>query len=621
MGLTTPAHALFTGSLPAGKCLRGKVGCIAKARLCLVKCHVEALRTATAADAACLAKCRDRFEADHDVASGGCFTKQEHAGDCGPSVGDAGTFAARIDADVQELARRINPTGGPIGNDCAARKLGCVSKYDQCVLTAVRKATKAGTAIGDLAKCTRILDGSDTSCVGKLERKYCDPAAPGCTSSRPPCLTRDDQIPLRNRDDAFVDDVIEALAIGGADVDTQRCSDDTSVRCTSAPGGLAGCGGPLGACEFFAGPPQPISSGGLAWCQLTRWTGGFAGTFDEATGALVGSAAMSTRTYWGTTAAQPCPVCTGDVFANDGAADGVCFGGPRNGLACDVNGRSSQPSFGSTSLDCPPYPLGLVDASVVRLASGNDGSVAKTVTADSPNCNDAPGKTCLCASCSLDSTIACGSHAECASASAGTCTNNAGSPRRPNWCVDTTATPEDGSLCGPDGACPEGPIETTCAGEPFRTCLIDANCPLPNDRCVARPRACFAGYDGNVGDTITATGTAERARNGAAATTIGALACRPATSSTWLNSASGYPGPVRWEVDGVVANDAGPGCPTRLSFVPTSKGPALDLGWTGIYHDQTTIGGTTVTVATTCTGTHPSCACTYAGPIPNPNAP
>ena len=50
-------------------------------------------------------------------------------------------------------------------------------------------------------------------------------------------ITRDDQIPLRHQDDAFVDDVIQALSIGPTALNTQRCSGDTSVPCTSAPGG------------------------------------------------------------------------------------------------------------------------------------------------------------------------------------------------------------------------------------------------------------------------------------------------------------------------------------------------------------------------------------------------
>src|SRR5262245_13558032 len=208
-----PANALFTGSLPSSKCVGGKINCITKAKSCLLKCHTKALKAGTAADPTCLAKCRDKFENDHSVDSGGCFAKLEAKGGCGPAVGDAGTFAARIDAHVQELVREIDPTGTTPSNACASKKLACVSKYNACVLGAVRKSTKAGGPIGDLSKCIALLDGTDASCIGKLERKYCDPAALNCKNTQPPCLTTNDQGVLRKQDDAFVDDVIEALSV------------------------------------------------------------------------------------------------------------------------------------------------------------------------------------------------------------------------------------------------------------------------------------------------------------------------------------------------------------------------------------------------------------------------
>jgi hypothetical protein len=49
--------------------------------------------------------------------------------------------------------------------------------------------------------------------------------------------------------------------------------------------------------------------------------------------------------------------------------------------------------------------------------------------------------------------------------------------------------------------------------------------------------------------------------------------------------------------------------------------PVNDIGWTGIAHDELAVGQTKVTVATSCTGSPPNCACSCTGPIPNPNAP
>jgi hypothetical protein len=619
VALAAPAHALFGGTLPMNQCVDGKLGCIAKARHCLLKCYFKTLKHGVAVDPSCVAKCRDHFEGDHTVTDRGCFATRERLGGCGPAVGGAGTFGARIDADVQEIVRQINPTGAPLHNTCASQKLGCVAKYDACILKLVAKAAESGTAIGDVSKCTSILDGTDASCIGKLEQRYCDPATPGCHAKSAPCLTHGDQLPLRNQDDAFADDAIQALLIGPTTLDTQRCSGDTSVPCASAPGGVAGCGGALGTCEFFVGPPQPLFLGGFTACEISRWVGAVVGTFDEATGVVAGTATVSTQVYFGV-GPGPCPTCANDTYVNDGVAGGTCDIGPRAGMSCDGNGRWSVPISGATSLDCPPNPSAFLDTSVLHLSSANDGSAVKTITASSLNCNGEPGHKCLCASCSLDKTIACENDADCAAASAGTCTNNVGEPRQTNACVDDTAVPGDGNLCTPlgdgEGVCPEGPRDQHCASALYRGCLSSADCS-PGDPCITSPRKCFGGYNGNVGDTVRAIGLAAPARNGAAATIIGSLACRPPTSSSIVNSVEGLPGPVRWKLAGVAESDAGPGCPTRLSFLPTSKGPALDLGWNGIGHDQRQIGEAKLTVATTCTGTHPSCSCTYTGPIGN----
>jgi hypothetical protein len=616
--VASPAHALFSGALPLNGCVSGKLSCVAKAKSCLLKCHQKALGKGLAVDPICLAKCRDKFERDHAVTDNGCFAKRESIGGCGAAVNDAGAIGARIDAHVQEIIREINPTGGVIDNDCAAKKLTCVGKYNKCILDLFRKAAKAGTAIGDVSKCTRLLDGTDKSCVGKLETKYTLPPQA--------CLTALDQGTLRNQDDAFVDDVVDALVNGPRDVNTQRCTGDASVRCTSAPGGATGCGGPLGTCEWLDGPPQPVAGGGVAACQLNYWADAVAGTFDQSTGAITGTWVTAKRTYVGSnTVSEPCPICAGDPFANDGAMGGTCTAGARLGMPCDANGRSSFPSYGPTSLDCPPPTASLVADVRLTLSVGNAGTLVKTVMAASPTCNGAPGKQCLCGSCSLDATIACENNAQCASASAGTCTNTAGTPRQPNACIDDTNAPGDGTICaalgGGEGICADGPTDDHCATEPFRSCTADTDCPATNDRCTSTYRSCFVGYDGNVGDSLSATGTASPARNGAAATRMGMLACHPPTNSFAINTVVGYPGPLRFELDGVVENDGGPACPTRLSFLSTSKGPARDFGWTGIIHDQPEIGGTKVTVAATCTGTHPDCSCTYTGPIANPNAP
>lgn len=613
-----PAHALFGGTLPASKCVAAKLQCIAAAKSCLLECHRKALSGGTAVDPTCLARCRDDFAHDPTVPDRGCFAKAEAHGDCGPDVGDTATVGAAIDAHVGEMLRTLVPAGGTPANRCSARKVRCVGKYDKCILTVARKAAKAGTPIGDVSRCLRYLDGTSTSCFGKVEARY--------ASSTPPCLTFDDQGRLRNQDDAFVDDVLIGVASGPNDVDTERCSGNTSVKCTSAPGGAAGCGGPLGTCEFFVGAPQPlpISFFGGGMCTIDQWRGQLTGTFDESTSAISGAVSILSKLYLGGVVDQPCPICDGDLYRNDGVAGGTCIGGARSGLPCDGNGTSPEPSFGTTSLDCPPASGALIATSVLDLPIRNDGDLTKTLSAASPNCNGAPGKLCMCASCSLDSSIACASDGDCASAGAGTCNSTAGEPRKPNVCIDDTSTAIDGTACasvgGNEGACADGPIDTHCAIETFRGCLRNTDCPATNDHCSSSPRPCFPGYAGNAGDTITATGSHEDPRNGAAAMTFAALGCHPPTPSSLINSLFSLPGPVRYELAGVGDDDGGPGCPTRASFVPTAKGPVIDIGWNGYAHDQKMIGQSKVTVAASCTGTHPDCSCSYTGPIPNPNA-
>src|SRR5262249_23777734 len=143
-----------------------------------------------------------------------------------------------------------------------------------------------------------------------------------------------------------------AFEAGPTDMNTQRCTGDTSVTCTSAPGGVAGCGGMLGTCEFYFSAPLSYGAGGITVCVTRRWNGSISGTFDQATGTSAGNAAALWEVYNGITIATPCPRCVGDAFPNDGVSDGSCSSGLRNGLACDGNGRSPEPTFGVTSLDC-----------------------------------------------------------------------------------------------------------------------------------------------------------------------------------------------------------------------------------------------------------------------------
>jgi hypothetical protein len=60
-------------------------------------------------------------------------------------------------------------------------------------------------------------------------------------------------------------------------------------------------------------------------------------------------------------------------------------------------------------------------------------------------------------------------------------------------------------------------------------------------------------------------------------------------------------------------------CPSQVTFVGTTTGPALDAGWSGQSHDSKTISDGLVTMtAFGCAGTAPNCGvCNYTGPIAN----
>ena len=205
-------------------------------------------------------------------------------------------------------------------------------------------------------------------------------ARPSTTQKKIDCLTTGDAAAIEVKIDAYVADVIAALTLGvscvssSGDLHNERCTGDTSVKCSSAPGGVAGCGGALGTCEFWWGSNLPLSSGGVATCVSNQWLGAITGTFNQQTGTAEGSAAVLARVYLGPSFSFPCPQCVGDDIRNDGVAAGTCTGGARNGLACDGNGATSIPAFGVTSLDCPWSAGALIASQAIGLEFTNAGS-------------------------------------------------------------------------------------------------------------------------------------------------------------------------------------------------------------------------------------------------------
>ena len=177
---------------------------------------------------------------------------------------------------------------------------------------------------------------------------------------------------------------------------------------------VANCGG-AGLCTFFAGPPTPISTGGVSTCYTSEITGPVTGTVDVDTGALAPNVPFQAKLYTGITADHPCPRCAGDPTSNDNVPGGTCSDGPRAGLGCDANGTSAYVDFGSTSFDCPPNPATLIANFVLGTVQMSTGTQNATISSASPACtgNGALGKKCLCDSCNNINGEGCFSNADC----------------------------------------------------------------------------------------------------------------------------------------------------------------------------------------------------------------
>lgn len=302
-------------------------------------------------------------------------------------------------------------------------------------------------------------------------------------------------------------------------INSQRCSGDPSKKCTTGGSECAGSGD----CVFFFGAPLPLSAGGVSSCVVNQVNGAVSGTANIETGAFATTLNLTSRVALGPTD-EPCPTCEGDGATNDGTAGGTCNGGARNGQACDVNGVSPIPSFGSTSLDCPPASF--VSALSIPLA-GSSGTESREIDASSPACTGAIGKKCFCPA-------------------AGT------QPTQPNACLDDTSIDGDQSLCAPIGGSNQGECpalaDTVCSPtETFRGCLNNNECPAPGDTCVAVKRPCYLD-NGIVGGEVTAIGEADPPTNGVSNPTFASLFCIPPVAQASINAAGGLPGLGRIEL-------------------------------------------------------------------------
>lgn len=315
---------------------------------------------------------------------------------------------------------------------------------------------------------------------------------------------------------------IQNTNAGAGDISAQRCVADPSIICNAS----TPC--PSGACAFFFGAPLPLSAGGIGTCVTNQVNGAVSGTANGETGAFAGTINLTSKVHSGIETTRPCPTCDGDGATNDGTKGGTCSGGPKAGQPCDVSGESPVPSFGATSLDCPPS--GLISALTITLG-GSSGTETRTLDASSPNCTGlgANGKKCFCPAAGTE-------------------------PTKPNACLDATATTGvDEGICARIGSSNEGQCaavaDLACSPtETFRGCLNDSECPAAGDTCIAINRPCFLD-SGALGGSVSAVGMADPVdANGRAEPTFAALFCIPPVAQAAINLAGGLPGLGRIEL-------------------------------------------------------------------------
>jgi hypothetical protein len=367
-------------------------------------------------------------------------------------------------------------------------------------------------------------------------------ALSGCAGSSRPCGQCNITGPVTNP------------SAGAGQIDNRRCTNDTSIRCTSN----APCTGGGGTCQYFFGSMLPLAAGGVTTCVLNQFNGSITGTANVETGEAVNNALLSSKVFNGFAIDNPCARCVGDGAINDGVQGGTCDNGPRNGLACDANGTVfGRPDFGQTSLDCPSNPLSLIATLTIDLSNATD-PVTKTLNALSPNCSGEPGEKCLCDTCNNINAEACDSNGDCLTDPAGVigpvcgglrcvggtfageacrngrqcigganygaaCTTNTqcpgsscsadatafcapgggicgrpGEPTKPSACLDDTTTVgvldcSDFNADG-EGECTSGPITQHCSvasGHAQRGCTVDGDCGGGLGSCVSENRQCF----------------------------------------------------------------------------------------------------------------------------------
>lgn len=318
-----------------------------------------------------------------------------------------------------------------------------------------------------------------------------------------------------------------------------RCENDLRTICSGPATATAECGG--NACTCYERPPTAVNFGGVPVCLLHRIGGPVTGSWTPASGAGSLTFDPVIRVHLGLGQVSPCPVCEGDLTANDGARDGICSGGEHDGLTCDA--AASRTNYAgateSYSLDCPPSAVTNVTGIGLRGTPLTLGTGLASVPFDVTCPGTLPEWNihCACLACSGNQSVGCRNDADCVAVGAGLCTEPASglSIPKPNACGDGSCESVDGiGICA-------GEIDTYCDGllqpdgEPVIPCLFDQDCTASSaGTCTAeRERRCFE-------DPLVSLGSVDPQ-----APVLAGSTCLGRTNNTGVNISPGLPGPMR----------------------------------------------------------------------------
>jgi hypothetical protein len=359
-----------------------------------------------------------------------------------------------------------------------------------------------------------------------------------------------------------------------------RCHLDPNKKCAENDPDDPVCSGPGDFCETrFASAPVAQAAGGIAVCNFSTLSEDIVGTVNITTGAGELKVRQRAVVYQPLTQDKPCPVCgnfcavdrepclvDGDCALGQGpcVTEAICSDGSRQGKRCRRTAPfgGNLPSFGTTSMDCPPNTGLITNPSGGLDVHTNPSGTNSYALLPGVACTQAgfTTKTCLGGTsegrpCSVES--------ECPG---GTCSHQCfcSNQLRPNACDPAcVGGAMDGSLCDDDvdcpggfchpadcredpmdtdsdneGVCTSGPIVGFCSVTTYRGCTDAGDCAPPDcpfcqpaETCQFKKRACF------VNSGITRTGAA-----GFPNRTTASVYCVPANSAA-INASAGFGGP------------------------------------------------------------------------------